>query len=235
MPSWSGDIGNINTGRCYRKTYEALVKNVGVDMILPTIFAIDKTQVDMYGQMQMELLTMSHGILKHDVRSKHSAMRILGYACHFLSHKPTSTKGATSAAAAFEANDLPDGTVVGDVSSLKQIASVRWSTYLLNEMHMQIKFILEESRYLELQCNGFNWTLHYNGKVHPIILHPYIPFIISDTEGHSRLCGHYTARFSLVKQLCRVCECPTLQSGWLNAKYPHRPEASCHQQASEIG
>jgi Plavaka transposase len=221
-PSKSSNIGDINTGECYRKTYEALVKNVGVDMILPTIFAIDKTQVDTYGRMQMEPLTISHGLLKRDVRSKPSAMRILGYICQFPAHKPNSKKGASSTAAVIEAADLPDGTIIGDASSLKQIPGVSWSTYLLNEMHMQIKFILEESGYLKLQRNGFDWMLHYNGNVHPIVLHPYIPFIIGDTEGHDRLCGHYTARFSTVKQLCRVCECPTLQSGWSKAKYPYR-------------
>jgi Plavaka transposase len=224
-PSRSGDIGDINTGRCYRETYKALVKNRGVDMILPTIFAMDKTQVDTYGRMQMEPMTMSHGLLKHDVRSKHSAMRILGYICQFPAHKPTSKKGANSAVADPQPTDLPDGTVVGDVSSLKQVPNVSWSTYLLNEMHMQIKFILEESGYLELQRNGFKWMLHYAGKVHPIVLHPYIPFIIGDTEGHDRLCGHYTARFSSIKQLCRVCECPTLKSGWSKAKYCHRKPA----------
>ena len=72
-------------------------------------------------------------------------MQILGYICQFPAHKPTFKKGASSAAAAFQAMDLPDSTVVGDVSSLKQIPSVSWSTYLLNEMHMQIKFILEDT------------------------------------------------------------------------------------------
>ena len=52
-------------------------------------------------------------------------------------------------------------------------------------------------------------------------MHPYISFIIGDTEGHDRLCGHYTARFKTVKQLCRSCECPTLQSGYSKVKYPH--------------
>ena len=221
MPSRSGDIGDINTGRCYLETHKVLVKNRGVDMILPTIFAMSKTQVDTYGQMQMEPMTMSHGLLKHDVQSKHNAMRILGYICQFPAHKPTSKKGANSAVA----TNLPDGTVVGYAYSLKQIPNVSWSTYLLNEMHMQIKFILEESGYLELRRNGFNWMLHYNGNIHPIVLHPYIPFIIGDTEGHDRLCGHYTARFSSVKQLCRVCECSTLESGWSKAKYRHQKPA----------
>jgi hypothetical protein len=67
VTSRSGDIGNINNGRCYLETHKVLVKNSGVDMILPTIFAMDKTQVDTYGRMQMEPMTMSHGLLKHDV------------------------------------------------------------------------------------------------------------------------------------------------------------------------
>jgi hypothetical protein len=59
-------------------------------------------------------------------------------------------------------------------------------------------------------------------KAHPVVLHPYVPFIVGDTEGHDRLCGHYTARFSKIKQLCRACECPTDKTGYSQAKYPHR-------------
>ena len=216
-PSISGDIGDINTGRCYRKTYQALVKKKGVDMILPTVLAMDKTQVDTYGRMQMEPITLSHGLLKHAVRSQHSAMRILGYVCQFPAHKETQT----SVTLPPTVDDLPDDIAIGEVT-LKPIPNVSWSTYLLNEMHMQIKFIIQESGFLNLQRNGFDWMLHYKGKVHPIVLHPYIPFIIGDTEGHDRLCGHYTARFSTIKQLCRSCECPTLESGYSKAKYRHR-------------
>jgi hypothetical protein len=152
-------------------------------------------------------------------------MQILGYLCQFPAHKPTSKKGANSAVAALQATDLPDGTIVGDLSSLMQIPNASWSSYLLNEMHMQIRFILEESGFLELQRNGFNWMLQYNGKIHPIVQNPYISFIIGETEGRDCLCGHYTARFSSVKQLCCVCECLTLQSGWLKTKYRHRKPA----------
>ena len=78
-------------------------------------------------------------------------MQILGYTCQFPTHKPTSKKGANSAFTAPQATDLPNGTVVGDVvCSLKQTPNVSWSTYLLNEMHMQTKFILKESGFLEL-------------------------------------------------------------------------------------
>jgi hypothetical protein len=80
-PTKSSCIGDINTGCCYRKTYEALVKKKDVDMFLPTIIALNKTQVDTYGRLQMEPMTISHGLTKHSVRSHHTAMQILGYRC----------------------------------------------------------------------------------------------------------------------------------------------------------
>jgi hypothetical protein len=132
-PTKSSRIGDINTGRCYRKTYEALVKKKDVDMILPTIIALDKTQVDTYGRLQMEPMTISHGLTKHSVRSHHTAMRILGYICHTPAHKPNFKDGKV--VVKDQPLDLPHGTVVGH-ASLQLIPNVSWSTYLLNEMHM---------------------------------------------------------------------------------------------------
>jgi hypothetical protein len=63
--------------QCYRKTHEALVKNPDVDMILPTIVVMDKTQVNTYGRLQMEPLTKTHGLMKHNVCLKHTTMIIL--------------------------------------------------------------------------------------------------------------------------------------------------------------
>ena len=75
-------VGSINTGCCYRKTYKALVKNKGADIILPSILAMDKTHINMVGRLQMEPITISHGLLKHTVRCQAIAMRILGYINH---------------------------------------------------------------------------------------------------------------------------------------------------------
>ena len=51
-----------------------------------------------------------------------------------------------------------------------------------------------------------------------------MPFIVGDTEGHDRLCGHYTARFEAIKQFCLVCKCPTrlcaYSKGRYNKRYP---------------
>ena len=218
-PTQSTHIGDINTSPCYRKTCEALVKRTIVDLLLPAIMAMDKMQVATFGSLQMEPMTISHGLTKHSIRSKHTAMRILGYICHSPAHQPSSKGGFVDVSA--PPRDLPPGTVVGRVS-LKPILDVTWSTHHLNKMHKQIQFILEESGFLDLQRNGFHWMLHYNNKIFPIVLHPYISPIIGDSEAHDRLCGHYAARFSKIKQPCRACECPTLESGYSKAKYCHR-------------
>ena len=219
-PRASPDVGDIHTGRCYRKTYDALIKKAGVDMLLPCVMAMDKTHIDMAGRLQMEPITISHGLLNHVTRRLPSAMRILGYINHST---PANLPSDAEIDPRFNApTDLPN-----DVHRVKDPLQcpnddVSWATLLLNETHMQINFILEESGFLRLQKHGFRWNLQYNGSLHPIVFHPYVPFIIGDTEGHDRLCGHYTARFLQIKQLCRICECPTYLTGYSKSKFPHR-------------
>ncbi len=70
-------VGDINTGCCYRTTYKTLVKEIGVYVSLPCVMAMDKTRIDMAGQLQMEPIILSHGLLKHVVLL--FAIRILGY------------------------------------------------------------------------------------------------------------------------------------------------------------
>ena len=222
-PLRSSNLGDIDTGRCYRKTHEALVRNPGVDMIFPCIGAMDKTHIDSAGRMQMEPYTISNGLLNHAVRSQPSAMRILGYINHSTpAHKPEQSIDSVEYRNEFNNTDHVPAYVASVNKPLNPKPGVTWATYTLNEMHIQIRFILEASGFLALQKNGFRWMLQYMGKIYPVVLHPYVPFIVGDTEGHDRLCGHYTARFAKIKQLCRACECPTDKTGYSQAKYPHR-------------
>ena len=62
-PSRSSDLGDIDTGRCYRRTYEALVRDPEVDIIFPCVGAMDKTHIDSVGHMQMEPYTVANGML----------------------------------------------------------------------------------------------------------------------------------------------------------------------------
>jgi hypothetical protein len=98
VPSKSTALGDIATGRSYRKTYNALVKNVGVVMILQWVLAMDKTHIGFGGCLQMEPITMSHGLLKHGIRTQANVMRILGYINHSTpTHKPPSRTGIITA------------------------------------------------------------------------------------------------------------------------------------------
>ena len=75
-------------------------------------------------------------------------------------------------------------------------------------------YILEESGFLRLQNSDFKWNLHCNNTIHKVVFRPYVPFMVGDTEGHDRLCGHYSARFMEVKQLCQIRECPSYLTGF---------------------
>ena len=220
-PQASSDVGDIHTGRCYRKTYEAHVKKFGIDMLLPCVMAMDKTHIDMAGRLQMEPITISHGLLNHITRRLPSAMRVLGYINHSTpAHLPS---GADVDSEFNSPVELADD-VVRIKNPIRRPANgdISWATLLLNETHIQIQFILEESGFLRLQNSGFKWNLQYNNTIHKVVFHPYVPFIVGDTEGHDRLCGHYTARFMEIKQLCRICECPSYLTGYSKSKFPHR-------------
>ncbi|KAI2500694.1 hypothetical protein MHU86_13777 [Fragilaria crotonensis] len=194
-------IGDINTGRSYHYTHRKLCQNPN-DMLLPCVLAIDKTTCDISGsgRLPMEPITIQYGLMKHDVRKKPFAMRVLGYINCSTTHSRSNSNPN-------RATPLPRSQEVSD-------AALR-----LNEYHMQVKFILERSGFLALQEHGFKWNLKYHGKSFQTVLHPYVPFIIGDTEGHDTLCGHYRSRTSGVSQLCRVCECPTEKSGWSKGRY----------------
>ena len=48
-------------------------------MLLPSILAMDKTHLGLAGRLQMEPITISHGLMKHSVRSQPIAMFIWVY------------------------------------------------------------------------------------------------------------------------------------------------------------
>ena len=90
----------------------ALVKKRDRDMILPSILAMDKTHIDLAGHLQMEPITISHGLLKHSMRSKPIAMQILGYINHSsLAHiLPQEINNKTTSNSNASRYPLPPGT-----------------------------------------------------------------------------------------------------------------------------
>ncbi len=107
----------------------------------------------MYGRLQMEPLTISHGLKKHSVPSKHTAVQILGCVCHSSPTHQTMMKCGVPNIVTRRPY-LPDRSGVAHVPP-KPLPGLPWTTYLLNQMHLQIEFILKESGYLDLQRHEF--------------------------------------------------------------------------------
>ena len=206
-------IGDLNTGQSYIKTHRSLCRNPN-DMLLACPLAIDKTMCDIggCGRLPLEPITIQYGLVKFDVRKKPDAMRVLGY-IHPLN---------------IDLQPLESGVPfeLAANAPLPMYTKCTNATWKVNEYHMQIDFILRKSGFLDLQERGIKWNIRYRGRDYPTVLHPYVPFIIGDTEGHDTLCGHYKSRTSGVAQLCRVCECPTMKCGWSKARqYSRRKPA----------
>ena len=158
--------------------------------------AMDKTYIDMTGMPQMEPITILHGLLNHTMCCLQIAMRILGYINHSTpAHLPSDSE---IDAKIYAPADLPKGAVCIQ-DPLRCPKEVNWSTLIPNETHMQIQFILEESGFLRLQNQR---------KAPPGCFHLYVSFIIGDTEGHDRLCGHYTAHFSQINSFAVPANVP---------------------------
>jgi hypothetical protein len=152
-------VGDINTSAGYKATYEALVKNPNEDVILPCILSMDKTQCDTYGRLAMEPITISYGLMKHQIRSSPLAMRVLGYINHEPLHEHEESMN----------NDqyMNPETTSSDMNihtvphiSLPNVRSEK-SCQKLNDYHAQIYFILKQSGFLHLQNSGFRWKLHF--------------------------------------------------------------------------
>ena len=120
-------------------------------MLLPCIFAIDKTHCDSSSRLQMEPLTISLGIFKHVIRKEPAAVRILGLINLGPAHKRTAADPLISPTPfSYKAED-----------HLPTMNGVSAAAYSLNEYHLQIRCILEKSGFLALQEHGFNWKLRY--------------------------------------------------------------------------
>ena len=211
-------VGDINTSRGYIDSYKLLNADPSKDVLLPCIYAMDKTHCDTFGRLQMEPVTISYGLMKHSTRSLPMAMRVLG----FINHSPSidDTNLEEDGTAGIPAPPTVDTTRVSHMEIPKH--SSAQAAQNANDYHAQLQFILRELGFLSLQDRGFKWNLHYRGTVHKVTFRLYVPFIIGDTKGHDLLCGHYKCRTGNVAQLCCACQCPTNLSGWSKANFPLR-------------
>ena len=77
-PPPSHKLRDINTGRCYRETWKALIKDPTKEILLPVITQMDKITIDTYGRLTLEPLNISLGIQNLKTRSRPEGWRPLG-------------------------------------------------------------------------------------------------------------------------------------------------------------
>jgi Plavaka transposase len=69
----------VHSGSWYNRTYDELITNPHLDLLMPIIFYIDKTGTDVMQRFPLEPLMFSTTLLKREIREKASAWRHLGF------------------------------------------------------------------------------------------------------------------------------------------------------------
>ena len=80
----------------------------------------------------------------------------------------------------------------------------------VQDYHYVLAHILQS--YKDAQSMDLRWNLTYKGKCHEVSLKIPLLYVVGDTEGHDKLCGHFQNRTHSAS-LCRYCACPTQETG----------------------
>lgn len=72
-------LDDVLSARWYAKTYENIISDPENEFLLPLIFYIDKTHIDVFGRLTLEPLQFTLGIFKRKLRNLPKAWRVLGY------------------------------------------------------------------------------------------------------------------------------------------------------------
>ena len=172
------DLGEINTGKWFQKTFEALIEQnpIGPDgrrrILCPIIFYIDGLSLDAYGKLTLEPLTFTLGIFKDQLRNLAKAWRTLGF--------------------------------MEDLDSLYG-ANLQSSLDKSNDYHAILSCILEEFKQVqELNC-PIPFDLMIDGELHSVDLIFEVAYIIGDCKGLDMLAGRKASHSTA--GLTRLCDC----------------------------
>ena len=80
----------------------------------------------------------------------------------------------------------------------------------VSDWHVMVKVITDGIRRLSL--GSWEYDLKYDEQQHSVVLRMPLLYIIGDTEGHDKMCGHYNCRTDNVPGLCRYCNTPFHQT-----------------------
>ena len=84
-----------------------------------------------------------------------------------------------------------------------------YAHHKIHNLHNALRQCMKDLKYLMDNNIGIPWKLVYGGNEYPVNLKFALALVVSDTAMHDKLCCHFGVRNSLVKAICRHCNCQT--------------------------
>ena len=230
MPPLMDDhmIGDINTGRAYRETYNELIAPqpwtpCGRRRVLnPHVLYMDGCQLGSFGNSALEILKFTVGLFKREVRDKAWAWRNIGFMKKVLAKKKESEQNIRNSEH-IDASDMLPAEDYRPLGTRKAKGSIpdfdptlhgggEMADFLpAQDFHKMLQVLLSGYKELEDQ-GGMEWDLCYKGQTCHLLLVPFIIFIKADSVEADKFCGVYGSKAHGVKCVCRVCCCPTMDA-----------------------
>ena len=198
-------IGDLNTGRCYSETYDALIEDPEREILLPLVVASDGTALGQFSCFELTRFQIALGILTREAREKEYNWGTLGWIPNIPSDKSHGKR-------AFVDSGHADSTrYSAQLDHDEGLIGVQADIHKTQDLHHMLSFVLKGLK--ELQKTGFLWDLYYNGKLYKdVLFRPFVAFMRVDTKEADAFCASYQNRNANVAQLCRECHCPTNES-----------------------
>ena len=239
IPAEFERVGDVNTGRAYRETYNQLIapepytESGRRRVLLPLIFYIDGCQYGNFSHLNIEILKFTIGLFKGATREHDWAWRPLGYVRKRCKRNQTAKeniqksshveavsylKDATHRAKQFPQMDGPAPDFDWEVYAIKNGRQKKGKKKAprinAQDFHAMLNTIMASYKTIEEE-GGLEWDLRYHAQTFPLVLVPFIIFMKADSVEADKLCGAYGSKSKDVKSICRYCCIPTAQTAEL--------------------
>ena len=84
-------------------------------------------------------------------------------------------------------------------------------TVKAQDLHKMLQVLLSSYKTIE-DADGIDWDMEWDGKMQYYRLVPFILVCKVDGKEGDKLCGQFLSKGENVKNLCRICVCPTDKS-----------------------
>ena len=211
-------IGDLNTGKCFSDTHDALINDPLTEVAFPMVAYFDGASIGHFSRAELLRFQIALGLFTREARRNDYNWGTLGWI-------PNIPKDKSQGRRAFvDSNHADSNRLHAQLMNDEGLIGVRGQIHPSQDLHAMISFVLKGL--IQLQKTGFKWDLFYNGKLYKdITFKPFVAFMRVDTAEADLCCGKYSSRNRHVSQLCRECECPTTKADDHTANYRAKTQA----------